>query len=124
MDNIFDIFMIAIIVIMAFIFTIISKRVFYFIFRKDLPLEVLKNNLKTNGFTFKSCTETKKKLLPENINFDQLWSLFSLYYVKHFYKILVTDDIQKNEEYIYLKYYQSTLNFLSDKYYFKKQDSK
>lgn len=120
MDTIFDAFMIIVILVVTLFFVVISKRVFRFIIKKDLPLEILKDELKTYGYIFKSYTAIEEKLLPTNTNFDQLWSFFRLHYAKSFYKVLVIDETQKTEEYIFLKYYQSLAPFLNDKYFFKK----
>lgn len=115
--EIFDIFMILLIFLFSIGAAIISKKVLSRVLCRNLPVETLREKLKDLGYTFKSLTKIEKKLLPQNIVFNQLWIFLRLHYTKSYYKILVINDLKNNEEFIYLKYYQSL--FLSSKFYFK-----
>jgi hypothetical protein len=115
--DIFDIFMIMLIFLFAIGAAIISKKMFNRVLCRNLPEETLREKLNDLGYTFKSSTKIEKKLLPQNIVFNQLWIFLSFCYIKNYYKVLVISNLKNNEEVIYLKYYQSL--FLNNKFYFK-----
>lgn len=111
--------MILLILVFSIVAAIASKKILQLLFGKSLPVETLKMKLKDCGYTYKSNKKIEENSLPQNIEFNQLWSFLRFIYKKSYYQIVVTNDLEKNEEILYLKYYQTLSPFLNDKYYFK-----
>ena len=119
MESTFNVFMILFTLALALFGAYISKKIFNRVIGRNFPVETLIEKLKDRGYKYLSYQKIQENLLPQNIIFNQLWSLLRFSYKKSYYKIVATDDLEKNEKILYLKYYQSSSPFLNDKYYFK-----
>ena len=119
MKEVINTFVVLFIIAGALLGGYISRKIFNKINDKDFPVGVLKDKLKNIGYTLKSYKAIDERSLPTNILFAQYWSLFRLGYKKQYFEIIGLNDSKKTEDYIYLKYYQTSSLFLNDRYILK-----